>query len=1600
MSLNKKPDSHVFNLGNLPEGKLGLSWIETPELTPEHTVVENFGNLTQESTNEVLVRLYHADIDGTLKYSEPIETKELVLTDRVYEGKPLFYKSYSRFYHKDYNKYIDGAIYNGPSIKVLDLNLRTYPHAYRISLRVPTAYSGSGIVSTEIPYDIEVETELGDPFVLTYNKCDALMNNTELGFSEYCYPVPIFNEEDRLSYVSPSGIDNYFVEALQPNQFGYKVHVNSTALKDNRYYQVFKWRVAGSAAGTSIITTSEPTGVTWPSGVVPTGIIDPPVPTATDSVDPREIKIYRTCWLDQYMQASREALLYSFEWLSRNTNEYINFMNPFASSGLVKTDIDYFRENLTELQSLTEAELDQYDVIIIPIHLGQLKFNQKIDKWSKKRNKALIILAAPGVTFDSHWRISSSQINSDINGVLYSPTGMSLRKNSNLPISEYNLIKSVNGIPFYGITASGTSSSYETISSIGSSPVAILEKGIKYISTIGEDSLILGRFDSSGNADVTSINGWPAWMNSSVNGVTDISNFTSLQLGNIQRDAGNRVLSAIKTLVNSNNSIVSDTIQTVAPKQTIGDALSLERFSTPWVSSWIIGLSSLTKEEINADPTLVKDGSILKRRLCSSKIKDYARSWFMSQHGSAYKDWTFTNLSVEIDNSNVHPVSGMTDESIPWVYTDLYGGQPFIEGQGYPNGWKLIEPGYNRFYERSDIDVPSWSYIKHSEQIPKENKIWDPQETRQVTYDVYIPGTTTTTPGTTTTGPSTSTEIARTAAWKIGASSSSVKSKIEYQVGGTRSTGYSNTTTSIANQENIASISCKSFDVETIKSQAFAWQYLPNGDGLLKSGSSGPKVSYWQDLLNKVGYGSITVDGAYGPKTAAAVLRFQNDHDEILSDSVIGPETASRITYVAQENADEWYDWASSWNLLPDRPGRYGRRTNPYDQIYYHGSLTDYVAITMKSVKDISGIELAGASLGNKGCKITRVTAFDSTNGGTRVVDLQTGWQLYAAPLKIDFGGIKSIGQIYVHIEQTNPHAYIVTDGNTYKSYHWGLQYIDIFSNTSLPMNEDCAFSGSVNLSPNESIDVDLIYKGTTDVEIWKTSSITSGPGTIAWKNGSNHFTITITSTDTSSAAPVWGSEQSDLVKPSDGTKTRDVSLSFDSATPGIITSLLLQPTTNNHSSVTVGFYNIQTSSFIGTSIEKTFYDSNVSSIKVGYKGGSSSTSPGVTTTIPGTTTTTPGTTETRTRTEIVHEGHWDTEIYYETRFFDVLENDGMVINILSPVPPLIKMALKPYWVQFFNGRRHLRLVKPYSNLASTDPWYPRISFASWNQKVKFPSSYLSGWQKDYPDANIVAYYRVPEEDFYLERYRKRFVSEDTDIYGMAELELKRSPMFVGETTDYAMDINILINNVAVPSGNIKKIDNKGIVYLSVSTESATSVVSTYSIREHEREIRGLNLNPHPGHFVTVDGNQFSGWELIGLPIYIYLLPKYCTENNSMISDSIETDVLRWTLDKRIFERDNGRFNPLAFLVGVAYMTMPFDYEDVILLDARNRGGGDEESELNNLWDLDYFNDKTYLEAGVIVIEIPEADRTKEDLIIKAINNNIAFGTLYKIRYV
>ena len=332
--------------------------------------------------------------------------------------------------------------------------------------------------------------------------------------------------------------------------------------------------------------------------------------------------------------------------------------------------------------------------------------------------------------------------------------------------------------------------------------------------------------------------------------------------------------------------------------------------------------------------------------------------------------------------------------------------------------------------------------------------------------------------------------------------------------------------------------------------------------------------------------------------------------------------------------------------------------------------------------------------------------------------------------------------------------------------------------------------------------------------------------------------------------------------------------------------------------------------------------------------------------------------------------------------------------------PPPAFFANKVYAVLQHDGRINVKLYPPDKNLSSIDPWYPKISYGKFVKKVTLNNSSV-GWKANYPNTSLIAYYAVPQPSWSaVGDYTTIIENESLTYTGPRTAKTKRSPLLINNNTDGLIEISISKNGTPLSSSDIADISKDGTITFTDTIYSSDSLIATYYVKNTTIDIIGLNLNPYPGHALTVDGRDYTTYQKIGLPIYVYLLPNFCSIGQDIITESLESNVINYTANPEIFDTSSIYYNELAVLLGIVSCSGYVHPTDVTVIDARSYGGGAVEDTTESLFDIDYYVSKTYPEKGFVIIDVDKSDKDKEPLIREAIEKNIATGTIYKIRWV
>lgn len=223
----------------------------------------------------------------------------------------------------------------------------------------------------------------------------------------------------------------------------------------------------------------------------------------------------------------------------------------------------------------------------------------------------------------------------------------------------------------------------------------------------------------------------------------------------------------------------------------------------------------------------------------------------------------------------------------------------------------------------------------------------------------------------------------------------------------------------------------------------------------------------------------------------------------------------------------------------------------------------------------------------------------------------------------------------------------------------------------------------------------------------------------------------------------------------------------------------------------------------------------------------------------------------------------------------------------------------------------------------------------------------------------------------------------------------------------------------------------KGIVHLIDVIGEEEKVFVSYATQKRKLSYKGferqgwyeLDLNPSQGHVrgVALDGIApvvpiDARTPVVDVPseqwlaerLTLYLKPVRISVNGTLIASNTKT--LYHTTDVTPFDANHEHHNPMWLPLAQVGIDAP-DVEEVVLLDARRRGGGLSEdiplSEIRRVdpaslsnWDMDV--PMVHADGGAAVFEVPRTllARFTEQDVEQAITKRLAFGVVPIIRYV
>lgn len=360
------------------------------------------------------------------------------------------------------------------------------------------------------------------------------------------------------------------------------------------------------------------------------------------------------------------------------------------------------------------------------------------------------------------------------------------------------------------------------------------------------------------------------------------------------------------------------------------------------------------------------------------------------------------------------------------------------------------------------------------------------------------------------------------------------------------------------------------------------------------------------------------------------------------------------------------------------------------------------------------------------------------------------------------------------------------------------------------------------------------------------------------------------------------------------------------------------------------------------------------------------------------------------------------------------------------------RQAMPVYGVQQSADSR-IALEPLPKTLGQFDAWPIQLRNGRFSRDVVIQAQangHLTDYLKNYQGKKVRAFYAIPESDF----------GDSSLLYGPPYTDVKHEQPLV--TDDRVIQVRqppILLNTIptvspgpADPVRPVFKVEtrasiddswveltwpeiadynvNTGEILLTADIADPELVRVTYTsarkVFSFKRYISGsidriINLNIY----------MKSMNDLIGTPLYVYLLPEYVKDSNDqVITGSVLDRTVNLSTDGHVFNQLDPNYQQLALLIGVVFMSPAFDVKDLVLLDTRRRGGGAPDamvtseivrnvSEASNYWDINYGAGTSYQKSGFIIIRLPAVmkDYFTETEIREVIDRNITIGVDYKI---
>ena len=383
-----------------------------------------------------------------------------------------------------------------------------------------------------------------------------------------------------------------------------------------------------------------------------------------------------------------------------------------------------------------------------------------------------------------------------------------------------------------------------------------------------------------------------------------------------------------------------------------------------------------------------------------------------------------------------------------------------------------------------------------------------------------------------------------------------------------------------------------------------------------------------------------------------------------------------------------------------------------------------------------------------------------------------------------------------------------------------------------------------------------------------------------------------------------------------------------------------------------------------------------------------------------------------------------------------------------DPVLRPFKIAMPVYGVKTRN-ESSIKLRNPSAELGHHDVWPILIGTGSFSKEYQISNELAASSTtlvKNYGGRSLIAHYmlreaeRGPWSDLLgrpykdIEDEKPRLISDNSLLVNHAPIASIQEPTLEASPSDPVTPFFTVYRRDTF-NGDWEKVSlsdieeynlNKGIIVLKrpLPEQDNRLVKVSYISRDYTyhhkfgrfdgdynngpNENKKINLNPYIMKAVEGQVGHISATDK---PLYVYIRPSFIVEKDTkeIVSAPQANGTICITDSSSIFDPQQANYDPLAYRLGVIFVTTLIDMSELNILDSRVRGGGLKHHlklnelgrEVSSYWDSPAGQPYSYRQGGFVIVRLPKEiaeDFASEDDLRAVIDRNMTAGVAYEIQ--